>query len=161
MTRTYFATALLCVFALGCEELEALNPFDTTTDMRCAQAPVDMSGRWQVAGQGERSGCADDRLNADSFEVLPLTWTFAQTQDPVDANAAQLELGGGAGAEIQGFFSQGEVRGQCVTFTTEESAVSYDWAARVVSEGVVRGDFRVTGPGSCSGEGSFEMRRTQ
>ena len=149
---------LLPLTACGLEEY---SPFDVPAADPCQEAPFSAAGSWVMEAKGKRSSCDRELYNTENYDILPLTWTFAQAQAETDPNLAMLDLVGGDGTDTPSFmFTNATVRGQCISFETAETGgVTHLWDARVVDANTLRGNFTTRGPGTCVGEGTFELRK--
>lgn len=144
--------ALLFSGALGCD-----IPAEAT-DAYCEDQPmITVAGQWELMGSGSRSGCSDERLNADKFTLSSLPFDVAQVSTGTGVDT--LELASQVSDSFQ--LKNTRVEGACVSFTTLErtaqGTLSYDWTGSQQSDGSIRGTFTSFGPAECAGSGTFTL----
>jgi hypothetical protein len=149
MRRLLWVFALLCLPA--CEDV-----VDFVTP--CVSGfPPDLTGSWNVHGEGQRTGCADKRLNGD---VTIATAPLVVVQE-WDGQYASLSLA----QPIEGVEFKGGLDDHCyVSFEIVEPSpdgpVAYRFAGDPDSLNgphIERGTFTATGPGTCQMSGTFAV----
>ena len=119
---------------------------------------VQAGGTWTLTGNGTRSGCEDDKYDADNFRLTAQPLKVTQ-------NDTSLQLDTSGSPKLASFQLQNAyVNGKCVKFTTLESGsqgtIKYVFDGTMSSSGsnAVYGTFTGTGPTGCSAEGSFTLQ---
>lgn len=152
-----FASLASYMIFLGCgEALDSLGNPDFIPDDPCSGGHQ-LSGNWQITGEGERDSCRDEFLNTDRFSLgsVSLLLTHTEAENTLELTDPSVP------ASFE--FRSGEVDGICVKFTTAEvvgsQTIEYRWTGKAKNSTLIEGTFRSTGPSGCVASGSFEMNR--
>lgn len=143
------ALFLLSLLSLACEPLDELIDAGPSAPVQ----PEQVAGSWVIHGEGRMSACEEAQYNSDSLR-------FASQALRVRQDEAQLSLD----RLIEGFQFEGQVLGEQVYFSTQEThhagSILISFEGRVEHDGVIRGGFTGSGPSGCQSSGSFHVAVT-
>lgn len=179
--RRHLISWILCAVLLGgaaCGPAE--DEFAANCDLQ--QSGRDVGGHWTLEGDGERTGCSNARLNGDlviamdPFDVASsaqettgdATGTAATDPDTLSEADAFVERILRADHLLE-FLNRpdeidftGVTAGSCVDFTLVEDLGSgdsqtIDFAGSVRDDGMLKGYFTGSGPGTCEMSGKITV----
>lgn len=137
--------ALLALGSGGCEPATNAD----SVEPECQGVPAQVAGTWVLSGTGSRSGCENDKLDTDRFDLSSAGIAVAQNGDTLQLAEAS-----------ETFELFGTVAGSCLEFTTveavENDSIRYAWSARVTTDARrAQGSFSGSGPENCISSGTF------
>jgi hypothetical protein len=149
---------LLCLIALlllpACEDL-----LDVTVP--CVGPPPNLEGLWALRGEGQRTGCADERLNGTITIATPTPLAVRQVFAG-DHDVLSLAT------PVDGLSFEGYLSTHCsVSFDMVEASPDGPVEYRFTGDPdgfdgpeIERGTFTSQGPGTCETSGTFDVEVT-
>lgn len=133
------------IFCLSCEGED-----ETNNSVR--EAP-DLTGSWNITGEGEQSGCANF---LDNYVYrFTLSSPFLVAAQPTNMEGEELTWGLSLSQNNEGIqnFTGTAGEGDLVEFSFEDVSememVSYQFSGQIKSAKQLEGEFSANGPGSC------------
>ncbi len=143
--------AIVALAFAGCVPIEGFD--DLIEDCQVSEGTAQLAGTWKITGQGSRTGCLDERFNAEKLIINSKGLSISQ-----QGNLLTLS------SPLDNFtLSDGNVTGTCVNFNTVELAddpafnLLFSWDGNVRDDGVITGSFRGEGPSGCESTGTFSI----
>jgi hypothetical protein len=138
---------------VGCEE-DYAREIDRCIDksIREGKRAFWVQGEWTITGDGERSGCTDEVLNAAQMDLR--TQRFRTHQQ-----GHFVFLESGQEARLPGFTFSGMVGDRCIHVKGSEEtpygAITFDFPGRFLGSSLIEGEFTGRGPSGCVSKGEF------
>jgi MYXO-CTERM domain-containing protein len=155
--RGHAATVILGWMMLGafvgCEE-DYAREIDRCIDksIREGKRAFWVQGEWTITGDGERSGCADEVLNAAQMDLR-------SQRVRVHQQGHFVFLESGQEARLPGFTFSGMVGDRCIHVKASEETpyglITFDFPGRFLGSSLVQGEFTGKGPSGCVSKGEF------
>jgi hypothetical protein len=138
---------------VGCEE-DYAREIDRCIDksIREGKRAFWVQGEWTITGDGERSGCTDEVLNAAQMDLRSQRVRVHQQGHFVFLESGQEE-------RLPGFTFSGMVGDRCIHVKASEETpyghITFDFPGRFLGSSLIQGEFTGKGPSGCVSKGEF------